>query len=87
MHLKTILNRVERHKSFVYGKQPLVENGAELWIEVEVRSRSNSRPSCSGCGRTGPGYDRLPERRFEYVPPWAIPVFFTYALPRVNCAQ
>ena len=87
MHLKTILNRVERHKSFVYGKQQLVDNGAELRIEVEVRSRSNSRPSCSGCGRTGPGYDRLPERRFEYVPLWAIPVFFTYALRRVNCAQ
>lgn len=87
MHLKTILNRVERHKSFVYGKQHLVENGTELRVEIEVRSRSNSRPICAGCGRTGPGYDRLPERRFEYVPLWAIPVFLTYALRRVNCAQ
>jgi transposase len=71
----------------VYGKQQLVENGAELQIEVEVRSRSNSRPICSCCGKTGPGYDRQPERRFEYVPLWAIPVFLLYALRRVDCPR
>jgi transposase len=87
MQLKTILNHVERHKSFVYGKQHFVEKGSEFEIEVEVRSRANSRPNCSGCGRTGPGYDRLPQRRFEYVPLWAIPVFLLYALRRVNCPQ
>jgi len=87
MHLKTILNRVERHKSFVYGKQRLVEEGTELWVEFEVRSRGNGRPICSGCGQAGPGYDRLPKRRFEYVPLWAIPVFLVYALRRVDCAR
>ena len=87
MHLKTILNRVERHKSFVYGKQRLVEEGSERWIELEVRSRANGRPICSGCGQAGPGYDRLPKRRFEYVPLWAIPVFLLYALRRVDCAR
>ena len=65
MHLKTILNDVERHKSFVYGKQRLVREGTELRIELDVRSRANGRPICSGCGHAGPGYDRLPERRFE----------------------
>jgi hypothetical protein len=87
MHLKTILNHVERHTSFVYGKQQLVRDGGNLRIEVAVRSRANSRPTCSGCGRVAPGYDRLPERRFEYVPLWAIPVFLLYALRRVNCPQ
>lgn len=87
MHLKTILNHVERHKSFVYGKQQLVGEGAELRIELEVRSRANGRAICSGCGQAGPGYDRLPERRFEYVPLWAIPVFLLYALRRVDCAR
>jgi len=87
MHLKTILNRVERHKSFVYGKQRLVEEGTELRIELEVRCRANGRPICSGCGQAGPGYDRLPKRRFEYVPLWAIPVFLLYALRRVDCAR
>jgi hypothetical protein len=34
----------------------------------EVRPRANSKPVCSGCFRRGPGYDRLPVRRFEFVP-------------------
>ncbi len=87
MHLKTILNYVEWHKSFVYGTQRLVQEGTGLRIEVEVRSRANSRPICSGCGQAGPGYDRLPERRFEYVPLWAIAVFLLYALRRVDCSR
>jgi hypothetical protein len=33
------------------------------------------------------GADRLPKRRFEYVPLWAIPVFMLYALRRVDCAR
>ena len=32
-----------------------------------------------------PGYDRLPQRRFEFVPLWGIAVYFVYALRRVNC--
>ncbi len=31
-------------------------------------ARKNSRVFCSGCGRPGPAYDRLEERRFEFVP-------------------
>ena len=67
MHLKTILNHVERHKSFVYGKQQLVQDGTDLRIEIEVRSRANGRPICSGCGKARPGYDRLPERRYPFI--------------------
>jgi transposase len=78
---------VEPHKSFVYGKQRLVQESSERRIEVEVRARANSRPICSGCERPGPGYDRLPQRRFEYVPLWAIPVFLLYALRRVDCPR
>ena len=33
----------------------------------------------------GPGYDRLPERRFEFVPLWGMAVYFVYALRRVDC--
>jgi hypothetical protein len=52
------------------------EQDGELAIEVEVESRSNGRPICSGCGQPAPGYDRLAKRRFEYVPLWGIAVFF-----------
>ena len=68
MQLKTILNRVESFKSFVYGKIRWVEGTGRPTLEVEVLARKNGRPICSGCGRPRPGYDRLPERRFEFVP-------------------
>lgn len=52
---------------------------------VEVVARTNSHPSCSGCGLPGPGYDTLPPRTFEFIPLWGIAVFFVYALRRVDC--
>lgn len=85
MQLKTILNRVEAFKSFVYGKVRWVEDAARPTLEVEVHPRKNGRAICSGCGRPGPGYDHLPPRRFEFVPLWNIAVYLVYALRRVDC--
>ena len=87
MQLKSILHRVERYKSFVYGKAQWVESAARPTIEVRIEPRANSRPVCSGCGRVGSGHDRLPERRFEFVPLWQIAVFFVYAMRRVDCPR
>ena len=70
MQLNTILNRVEPFKSFVYGKARWVEGTGRPTLEVEVRARKNGRAICSGCGHPGPGYDRLPQRRFDFVPLW-----------------
>ena len=75
MQLKTILNRVQKHRSFMYGRGRLVQ-GARLAIEVEVRARANSWAKCSGCGSAAPGYDTLSARRFEFVPLWGIAVNF-----------
>lgn len=86
MQLQTILNRVEKYKSFVYGQARWVEGAERMTIEVEVRARKNGRPVCSGCGQRRPGYDRLPQRRYESVPLWGILVFFVYAPRRVDCA-
>lgn len=85
MQLKTILNRIEPFKSFVYGKAQWVEDSDRPMLEVQLHARKNGRAICSGCGRPGPGYDRLPERRFEFVPLWGIAVCFVYALRRVDC--
>jgi transposase len=87
MQIKTILNRIEHFKSFVYASDRLVEIEGEKTVEVTIEPRANGRPICSGCGRVRPGYDRLPPRRFEYVPLWAMPVFFLYAMRRVNCPE
>jgi transposase len=85
MQLKTILNRVERHKGFVY--RAVRFSGGRSALEVAVRERANSRPICSDCGQARPGYDRLPERRYEFVPLWALAVFLVYAPRRVDCPR
>ena len=85
MQLKTILNRVEKYQSFVYGKIQLIENNPQPELEINLRARQDSRPICSGCGRKRPGYDTLPERRFAFVPFWGILVYFIYARRRVDC--
>ncbi|MGH8651141.1 MAG: ISL3 family transposase, partial [Gammaproteobacteria bacterium] len=85
MQLKTILNRVQKHHSFVYGRTRWGEIDGRPSLDIEIRHRANGRPKCSGCQRPRPGYDSLPTRRFEFVPLWGIAVFFIYALRRVAC--
>ena len=87
MQLKTILNRVQRHKSFVYGEPRWASDALQLSIEVPIEPRANGRPICSGCRKPRPGYDRLRPRRFEFVPLWQIAVVFVYALRRVDCRK
>ena len=88
MQFRTILNRVYQLPGFVYGNFRLLSNdeGAAR-LEVEVRPRGRSRGLCSGCGQPGPGYDRLQPRRFRFVPVLGLPVFFVYAMRRVNCSR
>lgn len=85
MQLKTILNRVQKFKSFVYGSVRWIEGAKEPTVEVGLQPRRNSRPVCSGCGCRRSGYDTLPARRFEFIPMWGIKVFFLYAPRRVGC--
>jgi transposase len=87
MQLKTILNRVERYKSFVYESVAWSADAEQPSLEVSLKPRKGSRPICSGCRRPGPGYDRQPTRRFEFVPLWQIAVFFVYAMRRVDCPR
>ncbi len=66
MQLKTILNRVQKFKSFVYKSVRWVGNEAAPELEVEVAERANGKPVCSGCGHHRPGYDRpLPAMESE----------------------
>lgn len=87
MELKTILNRIQKHRSFVYGEAKLDEGEDPPTLEVMIRARANSRAICSGCDELAPGYDTLPLRRFQFVPLWGILVFFVYAMRRVSCAR
>jgi transposase len=85
MQLKTILNRIQKFKAFVYGNIVWLDEGENLALLVQIVARANSKPICSDCGNPGPGYDTLPPRMFEFVPLWNIAVFFAYALRRVDC--
>jgi len=85
MQLQTILNHVEWCKSFVYESVAWSDVETKAALEVSLRPRTNSRPICARCGQRGPGYDRLPTRRFSYVPLWGIAVYFVYAMRRVDC--
>lgn len=87
MQIKTILNQIEKFKSFVYKSVSWAKDGTRRVIEVEVCERKNSRGRCSGCKKPKPGYDRLSLRRFEFVPLWGIPVFLVYAPRRVDCGD
>jgi len=87
MRIQTILNRVEKFKSFVYGKTRLEELDDGPALVVQIEPRKNNRPFCSGCGQQGRPYDRLEERRFEFVPIWGILVFLAYRMRRVDCER
>jgi len=78
MQLKSILNRVQKHKSFVYEEVEWGRDGERASLRVSIRPRAHTRPVCSGCKRARPGYDTLPARDFEFVPLWGIAVFFVY---------
>ncbi len=85
MQIKTILNRVQKYKSFVYGTVHWLEDATVPTLEVEIQPRANSRAICSHCGKKRAGYDRLPVRRFEFIPMWGCKVFFVYSPRRVDC--
>lgn len=87
MQVKTILNRLYRHKGFVYGPERWGQWARKDCLEISVRPRAGSRPVCSVCGQRGPTYDHLGERRFFHVPLWGMAVFLLYAMRRVNCPR
>jgi transposase len=87
MQIKTILNRVQKFKSFVYGTVHWVDGTSVPTLEVEIKARTNSRAICSHCGKKRPGYDRLAVRRFEFIPMWGCKIFFVYSPRRVDCPR
>jgi len=88
MQLQTILNRVEKHKSFVYRKVEWTQHAGDAALLVHVVPRANGRPVCSGCERPAPAYDKSAKPRlFAFVPLWGIAVLFSYVMRRVWCPR
>jgi transposase len=85
MQIKTILNNCHKFKRFVYGRTYFAEHEGKKAIYVAILARKNTEGICSGCQRPAPGYDRLQERKFEFIPLWGFLVFFIYRMRRVAC--
>jgi transposase len=85
MLIKTLLNKVERFKSFVYTSVCfMLVDGVEALV-IDIEPRRNSRPICPVCGKRHTVYDRQQQRLFEYLPIWSLKAFFRYAPRRVKC--
>src|ERR1017187_10302270 len=65
LQLITILNRCHRFPGFVYQQARFSFDHKS--IEIDVRPRKRSAAVCSRCHQPAPGYDQLPERRFEFI--------------------
>jgi transposase len=87
MQIKTILNRIQKHRGFVYGDVRLEDQLDGLALTVDLYPHARNRPKCAGCKQRGPQYDRLAPRRFEFVPIWGLRVFFLYMMRRVDCPR
>jgi len=88
MRLVSILRQRYPLKGFVYENAELVQSasiGISDHVRVYLRENARVKGRCGQCGQPGPCYDHLPERSFDMVPIWGLPVLFMYARRRVSC--
>jgi len=87
LEVKTVLNRIQHFVGFVYQDVRLCSSRGKLRIEARIEPHGAMRAKCSECRRPAPGYDRLPERWWLFVPLWGIVTWFAYAPRRVECPE
>ncbi len=87
MLIKTLLNKTERFKSFVYVSVCFMLIADMEALVVDIEPRRNSRPLCPECGKRCTVYDRQPQRLFEYLPILVFKTYFRYAPRRVKCPE
>ncbi|WP_341318710.1 hypothetical protein WN982_27285 [Paraburkholderia sp. IMGN_8] len=85
MLLTRLLNACHHFPGFVYEGARLCD--ATQSVEFDARPRKGSKPICSCCNKLGSGYDRLHERRFEFIPVWGFAVILLYSMRHVDCRQ
>ncbi|MCK5784205.1 MAG: ISL3 family transposase, partial [Desulfobacterales bacterium] len=74
-----------KFKRFVFKSANFTDTGSVI---VSIKPRKNSKPVCSKCGCAGSIYDTSSEPRlFEFIGIWGFPVFFSYQMRRVSCAN
>lgn len=79
---------MQHFAGFVYREVRLVcHQHRTPSIEIRLEPHRGIRGRCSHCQVPAPGYDRLPERQWLFVPLWGITTWFCYAPRRVQCAD
>jgi transposase len=87
LEVKTVLNVIQHFAGFVYQDIRLHRPRGKLRIEVTLEAHQGMGGKCSKCCQPAPGYDRLPERWWLFVPLWGMVTWFRYAPRRVKCAE
>jgi len=89
LQVKTILNAIQHFPGFVYQDIHLRRHrdGRPERIEIKIEPHESIPARCSRCVRAAPGYDRLAERPWLFVPLWGIVTWFRYAARRVQCPE
>src|SRR6266481_1597876 len=87
LEVKTILNRIQHFVGFVYSEIRLRSLKRKLYVEITIEPHQGIGGKCSECRKPAPGYDRLPERWWRFVPLWGIATWFRYPPRRVQCAE
>lgn len=87
LQVKTLLNRIQHFAGFVYQDVRLCSRRRWLRVEARIEPHQGIRGQCSQCRQPAPGYDRLPERGWLFVPLWGITTCFLYAPRRVACPE
>jgi len=79
---------MQRFVGFVYRDIRLRRHqGQPQAIEITLEAHQGIRGKCSRCQRPAPGYDRLAEREWLFVPLWGMATYFRYAPRRVACSE
>ena len=88
MQLKTLLNKIDRLKSFIYQKVTFQTIKDQEALVIDIVARKNGLAQCSECKAISPIYDRQKTPRlFQHVPLWGFAVYYHYRMRRVTCKQ
>ncbi len=85
--LKSILNRVQPIKGFVYESVRFSPTQEDT-IEVTVVPRTGAKPRCHQCGGACAIYDHMPQpRTWRMAPLWILTLVLRFTMRRVNCPR
>jgi transposase len=89
LQAKTVLNAIQRFPGFVFHdiRRQRHRDGPPRCIAITVQPHPAIAAKCSRCLKPAPGYDRLEQRAWLFVPLGGLVTRFLYAARRVRCPE